>query len=212
MTWEAISSLLVVRAPRLCPELLLKVADAPLPLWELLETHVGTRLDPPFWAHAWPGSLALSRWLLDHPDQVAGKSVLDFASGCGVSAIAAAKAGASEVIATEIDRLAIRAIEQNAAINLTPLEVRHGDVIDTDEGWPLILVGDVFYQAQLGRRVTAWLETLVARGATVLIGDPGRSFLPHERLNSVATYALDPNPEWDSVIDRPPTVWKFRSR
>jgi len=206
----SVRQLLQVRAPPLCPEVLLWLADAPVPIWEALETQTGQREGPPFWAHAWPGSLALARAVLDGPDLVAAKTVLDFATGCGVSALAAARAGAKSVYATEIDLHAVNAARLNAELNGCELDVQQRDVIDLDEGWQVVLVGDVFYQAELSKRVYAWLERLHARGATVLIGDPGRTFLPRERLECLATYDSAPNPAWDSVTDRPPRVWRVR--
>ena len=152
----------------------------------------------------------MARLVLDGPDLVKGKRVLDFASGCGVSAIAAVRAGASEVFATELDAFAIAAIEENAALNQVAVQVRSDDVIGRDEGWDTVLVGDVFYQAELSRQVMAWLQKLHARGAEVRIGDPGRSFLPMDLLECVATYSVVPVPAWDSVVDRPARVWRLR--
>ena len=207
-----VRELLQVRAPSLCPELLLWLADEPVPVWEALEAETGRREGPPFWAHAWPGSLALARAVLDRPALVKAKGVLDFATGCGASAIAAARSGASSVCATEVDHHAVDATRLNASLNgcSDSIEVQARDVIDLDEGWQVVLVGDVFYQADLSRRVFSWLERLSARGATVLIGDPGRSFLPRARLDCIATYPATPNPAWDSVTDRPPRVWRLR--
>ena len=192
----------------LCPELMVWAADEPVPLWEALERETGKREGPPFWGHAWPGSLALARWVMDQPSLVRAQQVLDFATGCGVSAIAAARAGASSVLATDIDLHAITACRENAMLNGCSIDAQHRDVVGLDEGWSVILVGDVFYEAQLSSRVFAWLERLARRGATVLIGDPGRSFLPKEKLRCEATYPLDVVPAWDSVEDRPPRVWR----
>lgn len=202
--------LLSVRRPSLCPELLLELADAPVPLWEALEATTSRREEPPFWGHAWPGSLALARYVLDVPVTVRDRSVLDFASGCGVSAIAAARCGARSVLATDIDAHAVTSVLRNAALNEVQLEAQGRDVIDLDEAWDVVLVGDVFYEDALSRRVWSWLVQLAARGAVVLIGDPGRSFLPRAQLECLATYTLAPTPAWDSVTDRPPRVWKVR--
>ncbi len=186
----------------------LRVASEPIAPWEATERHEGRVQGPPFWAHAWPGGLALAQWVLERPSLVAGKRVLDFASGCGVSAIAAAKAGAAEVLATEIDLFALAAVEENAALNGVQVKTTSADVIDTDAGWDVVLVGDVFYQLDLSRRVAAWLHTLPAR---VFIGDPGRSFLPLPSLECVATCAFAPVPAWDSVVDRPARVWTLKT-
>jgi predicted nicotinamide N-methyase len=194
----------------LVPELSLRVAPEPIAPWQATELREGRVQPPPFWAHAWPGGLALARLVLDAPELVRGKRVLDFASGCGVSAIAAARAGAAEVLATEVDAFALAAIEENAALNGVSVLTSAQDVIDRDDGWDVVLVGDVFYQDQLSRRVMAWLERLHARGAEIRIGDPGRSFLPMTKLECVATFVVPPVPAWDSVVDRPARVWRLR--
>lgn len=196
-----------VQAAPACPELRLWLAPEPIAPWAATEHLTGRREGPPFWAHAWPGGCALARWVLDHPALARGVAVLDFASGCGVSALAAARAGATRVVATEVDAFAVAAIEENAALNGLVVEARGADVIGADEGWGLVLVGDVFYEAELSRRVEGWLRRLAQRGATVLIGDPGRSFLPRERLRCVASLAVPVLPAWDSVTDRPARVW-----
>ncbi len=190
-----------------CPELRLHLAADCLRPWEATEALEGCRQGPPFWAHAWPGGCALARWVLDHPEVARGHEVLDFAAGCGVSALAAARGGARRVVATEVDAFAVAAIEENAGLNGLEVEARCSDVLGTDEGWGLVLVGDVFYEAELSRRVEGWLRALRRRGATVLIGDPGRSFLPRERLRCVATLSVPVAPAWDSVTDRPARLW-----
>jgi predicted nicotinamide N-methyase len=195
--------------PASCPELELRLAPEPLAPWLASEALTGAREGPPFWAHAWPGGLALARFVLDAPALVAGRSVLDFASGCGVCAIAAAKAGARSVLATEIDAFALAAIAENAQLNQVTLEAQQRDVLGTDEGWAVVLVGDVFYQADLSVRLEQWLRGLARRGAAVFIGDPGRTFLPAARLRCVATYDLVALPAWDSVLDRPARVWQL---
>ncbi|MFO0595513.1 MAG: 50S ribosomal protein L11 methyltransferase [Myxococcaceae bacterium] len=207
----ALQAQLVPRRPSLCPELVLELADAPVPLWEALEATTSKQEEPPFWGHAWPGSLALARAVLDAPLLVSDRTVLDFATGCGVSAIAAARSGARSVLATDIDAHAVRHALHNAALNGVQLEARCRDVIGVDESWQVVLVGDVFYEDALARRVWQWLRQLSSRGAQVLIGDPGRSFLPHAELECLATYSLEPNPAWDSVTDRPPRVWKLKT-
>lgn len=195
------------RVREVWPGLSLRLADEPLAPWEATERATRRVEGPPFWAHAWPGGLALARAVLEAPALVRGKRVLDFASGCGVSAIAALQAGARAVTATEIDVWACAALDENAALNGVHLEVRHGDVIGTDEGWDVVLVGDVFYEDELSRRVAVWLRGLAARGAVVRIGDPGRSFLPMTSLKCEATYDFAPVAAWDSVVDRPARVW-----
>lgn len=198
-----------VRTASLVPELRLRLASEPIAPWAATEQHTGLVQPPPFWAHAWPGGLALARLVLDAPELVRGKRVLDFASGCGVSAIAAAHAGATDVLATEVDAFARAAIEENAALNEVAVRVSSDDVIGVDDGWDTVLVGDVFYQAELSGRVLAWLQQLQQRGAEIRIGDPGRSFLPIDLLECLATFAVPPVPAWDSVVDRPARVWRL---
>lgn len=193
----------------LCPELRLHLAPEPLAPWEATEALEGRVCGPPFWAHAWPGGCALARLVLDGGVAVRGARVLDFASGCGVSALAAGLAGAAHVLSTELDACAVAAIEENAALNGVEVEARLADVVDVDDGWAVVLVGDVFYEAGLSRRVEAWLRALHARGAQVFIGDPGRSFLPVARLREVARWAVPNVPAWDSVLDRPARVWRL---
>jgi predicted nicotinamide N-methyase len=145
----------------------------------------------PFWATAWSGGQALARYLIDHPEIVAGKRVLDVATGSGLVAIAAALAGAAEVVANDVDAAAMRAVEVNAHANGVPVRTRYGDVLDTD-GVPadLVLVGDVFYSPHLADRMDRFLRRAYARGAEVLVGDPGRPALPLDWLEMIASYRL----------------------
>ena len=173
------------------PEIHLHVAHEAMDLWQRTEDELAEiGLPPPFWAFAWAGGQALSRFVLDHPEVVRGKRVLDFASGSGLVAIAAKQAGAASVVGAEIDGFAGVAIGLNAAANGVAVEVLIDDVIGRDEGWDVVLAGDVCYEQGMAARVIGWLETLQARGATVLIGDPGRSYLPRARLEELATYMV----------------------
>src|SRR5262249_5484532 len=137
---------------------------------------------PPFWAFAWAGGQALARFVLDHPALVAGKRVLDFAAGSGLVAFAAAKAGARTVIASEVDDFAIAAIELNGEANAVEVQLLHTDVIGRDEDWETVLAADICYEREMAAAAFDWLAALSARGAAVLIGDPGRSYLPKARL------------------------------
>ncbi|MFL5320110.1 MAG: class I SAM-dependent methyltransferase [Myxococcaceae bacterium] len=198
-----------VITPELCPELRLRVAADPVDIWLELESHVKEQLGPPFWAHAWPGGLALARFLLDEPERVRGKRVLDFASGCGVGAVAAARSGASSVLATEIDPFAVAAISLNAELNRTAVSAVRRDVIGEPREWDVVLVGDVFYERELTDRVTGWISALSAAGAEVLIGDPGRSFLPLSKLQRLASYPSERNSAWDSCDSNEAVVFRF---
>ncbi len=173
------------------PEIHLHVAHEAMALWQKTEDELAEiGLPPPFWAFAWAGGQALARYVLDHPDVVAGKRVLDFAAGSGLVAIAAAKAGAALVEAAEVDAFAAAAIALNAAANGVDIPVVLGDLIGEDQGWDVVLAGDVCYEQGMAGRVIAWLEALEARGAVVLIGDPGRSYLPKARLEELASYMV----------------------
>ena len=169
----------------------MRLADEAVPIWRKTEEELGEiGLPPPFWAFAWAGGQALARHVLDRPDIVAGRRVLDFASGSGLVAIAAAKAGAARVEASEIDAFAQAAIALNAEANGVAVEVRAGDLIGADEGWEVVLAGDVSYERDMAGAVTDWLERLARRGAQVLIGDPGRSYLAQELLECIVEYSV----------------------
>jgi predicted nicotinamide N-methyase len=171
------------------PSIRLHLADEAVELWQRTEEELGEMgLPPPFWAFAWAGGQGLARHILDHPELVAGKRVLDFASGSGLVAIAAAMAGAAQVEACEIDAHALAAIPLNAAANRVGVTVREGDMIGTDEGWDVVMAGDVCYERGMAERVFGWLQGLAGRGAMALVGDPGRAYLPKEGLSLLAEY------------------------
>ena len=173
------------------PEIRLHLADEATELWHKTEEELGRLgLPPPFWAFAWAGGQARARYLLDRPEVVRGRRVLDFASGSGLVAIAAARAGAASVEACEVDAFAIAAIGLNAALNGVRVEARAADLVGRKEGWGAVLAGDIFYDRDIAEPVTEWLSGLARRGATVLIGDPGRSYLDQDRLERLATYEV----------------------
>jgi predicted nicotinamide N-methyase len=175
--------------PPLTPEIKLYLATEITPIWEATEaTLEANNLPPPYWAFAWPGGQALTRFLLDHADRIRGKRVLDFAAGSGLSAIGAKMAGAEKVQANEIDDFAIEAILLNAASNNVALEVLRHDLIGRNEGWDVVLAGDVCYERPMADRVIPWLRSLAGAGVTVLMGDPGRAYLPAQGLVEVASY------------------------
>ena len=193
------------------PEISLHLADEATALWEKTEEELGEiGLPPPFWAFAWAGGQALARYILDNPALVAGRRALDFASGSGLVAIATAMAGAREVEASEIDIFAMDAIAANAAANNVDIATRHGDLIGVDEGWDVVLAGDVSYERDMASRVTQWLEALAARGATVLIGDPGRSYLAREKLEPIAEYRVPVSRALEDSEIKKTQVWRFR--
>jgi predicted nicotinamide N-methyase len=203
-----------VEAPPLTPEIRLWLANEAIPLWEAGEAELAaTGLPPPFWAFAWAGGQALARYLLDHPDEVAGKRVLDFAAGSGLQAIAAAKAGAAEVTASEVDPFATAAIGLNAALNGVEIAVFEADVIDSDQSdradWDVVLAGDVFYERDLAARVEPWLRRLAGGGVVVLVGDPGRGFLPKAGLERVIAYAVKTDRALEDTDVRNAVVWRL---
>jgi predicted nicotinamide N-methyase len=194
------------------PELSLHVADEATELWQRTEVELGEiGLPPPFWAFAWAGGQALARYILDNPDIMRGRRVLDFASGSGLVAIAAMKAGAASVTACDIDAFAIAAIGLNAQANDVTVEAVQQDLVGEDQGWDVVLAGDICYEQDLALRVTDWLFALSCRGATVLIGDPGRTYLPKDRLEKVAAYEVPVTRTLEDADIKKSGVWRFRS-
>ena len=192
------------------PEVRLHLAHEALPLWEKTEEALGEMgLPPPFWAFAWAGGQALARYVIDHPATVAGRSILDFASGSGLLGIAALKAGAAAVLASEIDAFALAAIALNAEANCVRIAATGADLIGRDEGWDAVLVGDMFYEKPLAERLFPWLVGLAERGATVLIGDPGRSYFPKARLHSLATYRVPVSRALEDSEIKRTSVWRI---
>jgi predicted nicotinamide N-methyase len=200
-----------VTATPLAPEIALHVADEATDLWQKTEDELGRiGLPPPFWAFAWAGGQGLARYVLDHPELVADRRVLDFASGSGLVAIAAAKAGAAAVEASEIDEFALVAITLNSARNGVPVEARAGDLVGADEGWDVVLAGDVSYQRDMAEAVTDWLAALARRGALVLIGDPWRSYLRRDALELIAEYRAPVTRALEDADIKQTGVFRFR--
>ena len=199
-----------VERPPLVPEIALHLASEVVPLWQSTEKELAeSGLPPPFWAFAWAGGQALARYLLDHPAQVAGRRVLDFAAGSGIQGIAALKAGAAAVEAAEIDRFAAAALGLNAALNGVMLTVVEADLIGRpNPGWEVVLAGDVCYEQPTAGRIEDWLRRLAAEGALVLMGDPGRSYLPGEGLERLAAYSVKTSRELEDTDLRNAVVWR----
>lgn len=178
-------------SPPLVPELRLHLAAEVYPLWRMTEEELGAvGVPPPFWAFAWAGGQALARYVLDHPETVRGKRVLDVASGSGLVAIAAALSGAASVEATDLDPFAREAIALNAAANGVTVVASARDVLGAYAplAAEVVLAGDVFYEQPMADRMAAWLAACAANGALCLAGDPGRSYLPRRGLIEVAAY------------------------
>jgi len=208
---EIIRSGTTLRAVPLVPEIRLYQASEPMSLWQHTERATGrTGLDPPFWAFAWAGGQALARYLLDHPEKAAGRQVIDIASGSGLVAIAAARAGAAVVTAYDIDPLAAAAIALNADVNGAGIRAVCADVLAADAAFPdadLVLVADAFYERELAAQVLRFLDRARARGCAVLAGDFGRAYLPRARLTPLAGYDV---PGLGALEDRDvkhTTIW-----
>jgi predicted nicotinamide N-methyase len=213
--------------------------DEPVGLWEQTESETGrTDLPPPFWAYPWAGGIALARYLLDHRDVAAGRVVLDLAAGSGLVAVAAGLAGAARIFANDIDPMAAAAIALNCRVNSTAATVIASDLITpagvsdaAADGSPasggspgaacagpaaglalgadLVVVGDAFYERRMAHRMLAFLRQAQAAGARVLVGDPGRTYLPADGLRAVASYAV---PVWAGLEDtdvKQTTVWEL---
>lgn len=192
------------------PELVLHLADEITPIWRLTEEALEEMgLPPPFWAFAWAGGQALARYVLDHPELVAGKRVIDFASGSGIVGIAALKAGAASVLAADIDTYCGAALDLNAEANGVACDFTDQDLLDAPPpAWAeVILAGDICYEKPLADRVLAWLGAARAAGATVLIGDPGRSYFPRQGLDKLAEYQVPTTRELEDLEVKKTAVW-----
>ncbi len=197
LTNEEFSALLeantLLRSPPLCPEITLRLLRLDAPLWHASDKHLfddaGLR---PYWAFCWASGQALARYLLDHPDLVRGRRVVDFGSGSGVAAIAAAKAGAAAVVATEIDPLALRAIAVNAGLNRVAVTASGENLLESDRRpWDVLLACDVCYWSTN----SDWLCTLRDEGKLVLVADPGRPGFPRSEFEELARYAVRTVPQ-----------------
>jgi predicted nicotinamide N-methyase len=189
------------------PEISLFQAEEPIALWEKTEES-GTEQPPPFWAFAWAGGQALARHLLDRPDLVAGRELLDLATGSGLVAVAAARAGARPVIANDIDPYSLAAASANASANGVEVRTDEGDLLDTDPSAQVIVAGDVFYSRAMAGRVLPFLRRAAGRGCLVLVGDPGRAYLPTEGMVKQAAYDVPVIESLESVPVRHTTVWQ----
>jgi predicted nicotinamide N-methyase len=200
-----------IAAPPLVPEIRLHLATEVTPLWHATEASLEqTQLPPPYWAFAWAGGQALARYLLDHRESVAGQAVLDFGAGSGLVAIAAMKAGAQEATAAEIDGFAAAAIALNATLNDVAVMVETADVIGrATAAWQTILVGDLCYERLLAARLTEWLRALARNGTTILLGDPGRTYLPKSGLRAIARYTVPTPLDLEDRTTREGVVWRL---
>jgi len=191
------------------PEISLWLADEITPIWRMTEEELGQLgLPPPFWAFAWSGGQGLARWLLDHPDEVAGKSVLDFATGSGLVGIAAMKAGADRVLCADIDPFCGAAVALNAEANKVRLGFTDSDLLDAEPPHvEVICAGDVCYEKPMTERVLDWLGRARRQGTRVLIGDPHRTYFPKEGLDFLAEYQVPTTRELEDFAIKRSGVW-----
>jgi predicted nicotinamide N-methyase len=200
----------LLHEPPLIPEVKLHLASEIVPIWQMTEEELQeSGLPPPFWAFAWAGGQALSRYILDNPELVRGKRVLDFGSGSGLIAIAAMKAGAASVLAADIDPFAVASIRLNAEVNNVSVLVTSDNLVGTaNQGWDIILIGDMCYERPLAESIEIWIHNLVAEGATALIGDPGRTYLPKSGIEKLVSYAVKTTRELEDTDVRNTSVWQ----
>ena len=193
----------------LVPEIELYLASELTPIWQATEELLAREgVAPPYWAFAWPGSAALARLVLDRPELVRGKRVLDFAAGGGLLAVACAMAGA-EVEAVEIDPLAVAAIERNAAQNQVDVRAVCADVVGSACRWDMILCGDVCYEAAMTAHILPWLRTM-AEHVEVWIADPGRAYMPKTGLEAMLTTVVPTTLELEDHTSRSVTIWRIK--
>lgn len=193
----------------LVPEILLHQAEEAIALWERTETAGAGQQPPPFWGFAWAGGQALARYVLDNPALVTGREVLDLAAGSGLVAVAAAKAGAASVTAVDIDPLSLAAVAANATANevtVTPVE---RDILDDPVTAAVVLAGDVFYSREMAERMMAYFRRAAGGGAKVLVGDPGRAYLPRQGLRRLATYEVPVVATLEDAAIKHTTVWEI---
>lgn len=198
-------------SPPLVPEVRLHLAEESVPIWQKSEEELGQmNVPPPFWAFAWAGGQAVSRYLLDNPALVAGRRVLDLGAGSGLGAIAALRAGAGSALAADIDAIAIEAIALNAEANGVAVEATRADLLASPPGaFDLVLIGDLFYERPLAERVLAFAQAARAQGADVLVGDPRRSYFPAETFTAVAQYEVPVTRELEDAEIKRSAVWRL---
>lgn len=198
--------------PPLVPEISLHLAEESLPIWQKTEEELGEmNVPPPFWAFAWAGGQALARYLLDNRELVADKRVWDVGSGSGLSAIAAGLAGATNVVAYDIDRLSLVAMAMNAELNGVALQASSEDVLDqAGVDVDVLLVGDLFYERTVADRVLGLVERVSRSNTLVLVGDPQRGYFPKDRFDSVAEYHVPVTRELEDAEIKRSAVWRIR--
>ena len=201
-----------LEAPAMVPEFKLWLASEYVPIWQATEAWLEEQnVDPPYWAFCWPGGQAVARYLLDNPTLVAGKRVIDFAAGSGVSSMAAAKAGAASVLANDIDLLSLEAARLNADANGLAIETSSADWLAGADGEPdtdVVIAGDVCYERDMSQRALAWLRSHANRGRLVLLGDPGRNYFSAQGLEERARYEIPTTLQLENRGMRETVVWR----
>lgn len=198
-------------SPPLVPEVRLHLAEESLPIWQKSEEELGRmNVPPPFWAFAWAGGQALSRYLLDNRGLVEGRRVLDLGAGSGLGAIVAMLAGARTALAADIDAMAVEAVAINAHVNGVIVEATTADLLSAPPGaFDLVLIGDLFYERPLAEGVLAFAQAAKAQGADVLVGDPRRSYFPKEKFEAVAHYEVPVTRELEDAEIKRSAVWRL---
>ena len=203
---------LALERPAMVPEFRLWLASEYVPIWQATEAWLEEQnVDPPYWAFCWPGGQAIARYLLDHPDAVRGKRVIDFAAGSGVSAMAAAQAGAASVVANDIDLLSLVAARLNAAANGLAVGLSADDWLAKPETAPeadVVIAGDVCYEREMSARALAWLRGHANAGRLVLLGDPGRNYFSAQGLEELARYEIPTSLQLENRGMRETVVWR----
>lgn len=209
---EVVLSRTRLQSPPAVPELRLHLADDMDQAWSALQDELDDgELPPPFWAFAWLGGQAVARYVLDGPSLVADRSVLDLATGSGLCALAAARSGASSVLAVDVDAFAIDAVALNAAVNGLSVEARCADLLDEPPPTvDVVLAGDVFYDAAMSERVQPWLLAAARAGSRVVVGDPGRHYLPRALMTEVGSYDVPTTRELEGVELKAVRVFELR--
>jgi predicted nicotinamide N-methyase len=199
-----------VMTPPHVPEIKLHLADEAHALWLKTEDELEEiGLPPPFWAFAWAGGQGLARYVLDHPEIVRGRRVLDFASGSGLVAIAAMKAGAASVLAADIDPWTGTAIQLNSRLNDVGIDFTSENMIGEPVDADVVLAGDVFYDKGFADVLVPWFSSLAAEGKTVIVGDPGRAYCPRQIMTPLATYEVPVTRALEDAEVKRTTVWQF---
>lgn len=197
-------------SPPIVPEIKLHLAEESLPIWQKTEEELGAmNVPPPYWAFAWAGGQAVARWLLDNPAATRGKSVLDLGAGSGLTAIAAALTSAHNVLAADIDPISLAAMALNAEANGVAFTTTADDLLAADpQPFNVVIVGDLFYERALAAQVLAYIDKAVAAGATILIGDPQRSYFPRGRFEKVTEYQVPVTRELEDSEIKCAAVWR----